>query len=654
MKFMKLGSKPDAFQADGGGDSRSSSRRYVLSDLPSDIVVHVDDARFYLHKFPLLSKSSLLQRLIVEASQGGADEVRVGGLPGGARAFEICAKFCYGMVVTLNPYNVVAARCAAEHLGMTEDVDKGSLVFKIEVFLNSGVFRSWKDSIIALQSTVALLPWSEDLRLVARCVDSIAAKATASPGSLVWSYTYNRKAASSDEIVEARRCSSSSSPAVPRDWWVEDLCELDVELYKRVMVAIKSRGDRMPSDVVGEALRAYAARWLPESCRRGEPADDNDDACALEVLETIVWLLPSDGDGSSPCGCSCQFLLNLLKLAVLVGAGELLREELMDRIVLQLHDASVSDLLIPAKPPAQTTYDVELVEALVGRYIRRAGLDDIDGEDVFETNGETDDPSLLALCKLVDGYLAEVAADPNLPVSSFVGLATSMPESARPSHDALYTAIDVFLKMHPNLSKVEKRRISSLMDVKKLSKEASIHAAQNDRLPLRVVVQVLFFEQMRAAAGSASASLLLAAAGDGKAHLELDDDDGDCWKNRALALALPEPPTPSAALRKQIGSMSLKLVGEDRRRAEDAVSDGRRLARSASIANQSSRMSLSSRSRRIFDRLWVVGKPPGPGEVVSKSSDTSGSSQSPRSSAKPLGSNKSSGSSSRNRRYSVS
>ncbi|KAI4992662.1 hypothetical protein ZWY2020_059763 [Hordeum vulgare] len=350
-----------------------------------------------------------------EASQGGADEVRVDGLPGCARAFEICAKFCY---------NVVAARCAAEHLGMTEDVDKSNLVFKIEVFLNSDVFRSWKDSIIALQSTVALLPWSEELRLVARCVDSIAAKATASPGSVVWSYTYNRKAASSDEIVEARRC-SSSSPAVPRDWWVEDLCELDVELYKRVMVAVKSRGDRLPPDVVGEALRAYAARWLPESCRRGDTPADDDDACALEVLETIVWLMPSDGDGSSPCGCSCQFLLNLLKLAVLVGAGELLREELLDRIVLQLHDASVNDLLIPAKPPAQTAYDVDLVEALVGR------------------------------------YLAEVAADPNLPVSSFVGLSTSMPESARPSHDALYTAIDVFLKMHPNLSKVEKRRISS-------------------------------------------------------------------------------------------------------------------------------------------------------------------------------------------------
>jgi hypothetical protein len=58
------------------------------------------------------------------------------------------------------------------------------------------------------------------------------------------------------------------------------------------------------------------------------------------------------------------------------------------------------------------------------------------------------DESLLSLCKLVDGYLAEVASDPNMPVSTFVGLATSMPESARPAHDGLYTAIDVFLKVH--------------------------------------------------------------------------------------------------------------------------------------------------------------------------------------------------------------
>lgn len=35
------------------------------------------------------------------------------------------------------------------------------------------------------------------------------------------------------------------------------------------------------------------------------------------------------------------------------------------------------------------------------------------------------------------------------------------------------------------------------MNCEKLSLEASTHAAQNERLPLRVIVQVLFFEQLR-------------------------------------------------------------------------------------------------------------------------------------------------------------
>lgn len=44
------------------------------------------------------------------------------------------------------------------------------------------------------------------------------------------------------------------------------------------------------------------------------------------------------------------------------------------------------------------------------------------------------------------------------------------------------------------------------MDCRKLSVEACMHAVQNDRLPLRVVVQVLFFEQVRAAASSGSST----------------------------------------------------------------------------------------------------------------------------------------------------
>lgn len=62
------------------------------------------------------------------------------------------------------------------------------------------------------------------------------------------------------------------------------------------------------------------------------------------------------------------------------------------------------------------------------------------------------------------------------------------------------------MQEHPGISKSERKRICKLMDCKKLSVDACMHAVQNERLPLRVVVQVLFFEQVRAAASSGSST----------------------------------------------------------------------------------------------------------------------------------------------------
>lgn len=62
------------------------------------------------------------------------------------------------------------------------------------------------------------------------------------------------------------------------------------------------------------------------------------------------------------------------------------------------------------------------------------------------------------------------------------------------------------MQEHPGISKSERKRICKLMDCKKLSVDACVHAVQNERLPLRVVVQVLFFEQVRATASSGSST----------------------------------------------------------------------------------------------------------------------------------------------------
>ncbi|XP_027332064.1 BTB/POZ domain-containing protein NPY1 isoform X2 [Abrus precatorius] len=592
MKFMKLGSKPDALQADG------KSVRYISSELATDIIINVGEVKFYLHKFPLLSKSNHLQKLVSKANEENSDEVQLDDFPGGPKAFEICAKFCYGMTVTLNAYNVVAARCAAEYLEMTEDIDRGNLIFKIEVFLTSSIFRSWKDSIIVLQTTKYLLPWSEDLKIVGRCIDSIASKTSVDPANITWSYTYNRKLSELDKIVEDKMTPQGKIEPVPKDWWVEDICELDIDLYKRIMITVKSKG-RMDGIVIGEALKTYAIRWLPDSV--DALVSDAHAWRNKSLVETIVCLLPCDNG----VGCSCSFLLKLLKVAILVEADESSREELMKSIGLKLHEAYVRDLLIPARFPQITKYDVDLVQDLLNRYMTniKGSWDTIVEEKKDKANEESilGQRSLLNVGKLVDGYLGEVAHDPNLCLSSFVDLSQSIPEFARPNHDGLYRAIDIYLKEHPSLTKAERKKICGLMDVRKLSVDASMHAVQNERLPLRVVVQVLYFEQVRA---SANARTL----GNNPCN-----GDKECEK-------------PGGEKFHKNGKLNKK----------------------SSKNSRSGMQLLPSRSRRIFDKLWIMGK----GQGENRSSETSGSSNSPTSVVP--GDTKSSGSSLRHRRHSIS
>ncbi|KAG4197972.1 hypothetical protein ERO13_A05G059600v2 [Gossypium hirsutum] len=568
MKFMKLGSKPDTFQADG------KCIRYVISDLATDVTIIVGEVKFHLHKFPLMSKSNRLQKLVLKASEENSDEIDMVDFPGGPKAFEICAKFCYGMTVTLNAYNVVAARCAAEYLEMTEDVDRGNLIFKIEVFINSSILRSWKDSIIVLQTTKSLLPWSENLKIVGRCIDSIASKTSVDPANGGMKY---------QEKIES----------VPKDWWVEDVC-----------------------------TQTYAVRWLPDSV----------DALISDVhswrnkllVETIVCLLPSDKGVS----CSCSFLLKLLKVAILVGVDDSAREDLMNRISLKLHEASVKDLLIPARSPQTTIYDVGMVHSIVNQCMinKKCSQDlDLGKNDVGCTDFVLGHGSLLSVGKMIDGYLEEIARDPNLSLASFIDLARSIPEFARPVHDGLYKAIDMYLKEHLSLTKSERRELCSLMDVKKLTMDASMHAAQNDRLPLRVVVQVLFFEQVRASAGVQSLKNNPRDASRSTTNTEEE------WEKTAAE--------DCNSIKKQMNQTKIK---------ESEFPKNGKFLKKDSKNSKSGMQLLPSRSRRIFDKLWVVGK----GHGENKSSETSGSSQSPTSMVP--GDTKSAASSAKHRRHSIS
>lgn len=586
MKFMKLGSKPDTFQTDG------NNVRYVASELASDIAINVGDVKFYLHKFPLLSKSATLQKLVSNASEGNCDEVDIHDIPGGPSAFEICAKFCYGMTVTLNAYNVISARCAAEYLGMNESLEKGNLVYKIDVFLNSSIFRSWKDSIIVLQTTKSQSRMCEELKLTSHCIDAVASRASVDVSRVDWSYTYNRKKLP-EENGNDPNLNGIRSRMVPKDWWVEDLCELEVDLYKRVVITIKNKGI-VSSEVIGEAAKAYAYRRFP-GFNKGA-FQFNDVSKCRPILDTVVWLLPSE-KGS----VSCSFLLKLLKASVSLDSGEILKAELVKRIGQQLEEASVNDLLIRAADGEGTMYDAHVVQKILEAFVMR----DMDSEPQLEDGDEIQEvrkpgilseASKLMVAKLVDGYLTEIAKDPNLPLSTFVGLAEMVSNFPRPGHDGIYRAVDMYLKEHPGISKNERKRICKLMDCKKLSVDACMHAVQNERLPLRVVVQVLFFEQVRANASSGSSTpdlpkairdLNSASYGSSRSATTNTEED---WDAAASAEEL-------RALRGELAALRMGNGGtNDKVNVIDAKSHADRAAMS--------KMKGLLMSKRLFSKIW--------------------------------------------------
>ncbi|KAJ7519635.1 hypothetical protein O6H91_20G047700 [Diphasiastrum complanatum] len=513
MSPMKLGSKVDGFQ-------RKGQAWFVATELQSDLVVEIDELKFHLHKFPLLSRSGRLNRLVFESRDTEKDHIKLMGLPGGPDIFELAAKFCYGMAIDLTASNVAALRAAAEYLEMTEDLEEGNLISKTEAFLSFVVLASWKDSITVLKSCELISPWAESLQIVRRCSESIAWKACTDPRGISWSFTAKNAAGRKNQSPVWSGVTNDLAKQIPQDWWFEDVSTLCMDHFAKVIAAIKVKG--MRSDLMGAAISYYALKWIPGlSKEHGASEGENimeqsfqlttssgqDDMPILHtksqlLLETIVSILPPQKEA-----VSCSFLLHLLRVANMQNASASCKTDLEKRIGMQLENAQLSDLLIPAfTHTCETLYDIDLVQRIVEYFMQQAEVSVISPASLISsenagydlTKGQTTpyNPKM-KVARLLDSYLAEVARDTNLSLAKFQALAESLPDYARISDDGLYRAIDTYLKAHPGLSEHERKRVCRVMDCQKLSSDACTHAAQNERLPLRSVVQVIFSEQLK-------------------------------------------------------------------------------------------------------------------------------------------------------------
>ncbi|KAG9445618.1 hypothetical protein H6P81_011746 [Aristolochia fimbriata] len=500
MACMRLGSKPEVFQRDG-------HTWVCTTGLPSDIIVEVADMFFHLHKFPLLSRSGVLEKMIGDLSgeEGSSCTLKLSDVPGGAKSFELVAKFCYGVKIELTAFNVVALRCAAEHLQMTENYGEGNLICQTEVFLND-IFGSWKDTIAALKTCEDVLPNAEELHIVSRCINSLAIKACVDPSFVSWPMCGSAKSPNTSALWNGIVVGAKSK-AVDEDWWYEDVSILSFNLYKRVIEAVEERG--MDSESVAGSLMFYGERYIPglnrhssfrDSAARIPPPGTSisvlPESEQRSLLEEIVDLLPLKKGVTST-----KFLLGLLRTSMILHASPSSRENLEKRIGVQLDEAALEDLLIPNLGySVETLYDVDCVQRILDHFMSLDHAANACSPCIVDDSQLVGSPPLTPMtlvAKLVDGYLAEIAPDVNLKFQKFQSLASMIPDYARQLDDGIYRAIDIYLKSHPWLTDSEREQLCRLMNCQKLSLEACTHAAQNERLPLRVVVQVLFFEQLR-------------------------------------------------------------------------------------------------------------------------------------------------------------
>ncbi|KDP23531.1 hypothetical protein JCGZ_23364 [Jatropha curcas] len=451
---------------------RSNKNWIVRTKVASDLIIQVGDSIFQLHKVPMVSRSGYLNRLIFQRISIGEknpiSKIQIDNFPGGAEIFELAVKFCYGWKIELTAANIAPVYCAANFLEMSDDLEQGNLISKTEAFLSYILFTSWKDIFQILKSCETISSLTKELLIVKRCCESIAWKACLDPKTFACS--------DDDAFCFTGQANDAENTLVSKNWWFEDFSFLRIDHFLEVIEYIKRKG--MRTELVGSCIENWTKKWVSQIPLGQLILPKKLTHQLLKVTaESLIKVLPEEKNS-----VSCNFLLHLLKLGMMIQISFELSKKLEQRIGVMLEKCSASDLLVKNYGSNDTVYDVRIVTRVMETY--------------FSCVLNKPASRVFAVGKLVDDYLTMIARDEKLSVKQFQLLAEMLPKDARYCNDNLYRAIDSYLKAHPNLTEEERTSVCRTMDYHKLSKEARQHAMKNDRLPLYISMRLILLEQV--------------------------------------------------------------------------------------------------------------------------------------------------------------
>ncbi|PON56695.1 NPH3 domain containing protein [Parasponia andersonii] len=406
----------------------------------------------------------------------------LGDIPAIPETFELVARFCDGYEVHISAENVVPLSCLAHYLGMTENHSKNNLLKKVLIFFEQKVLPSWNEAVKALRTTENILNQAVQIGLVGACLESLIAKALSDPSLL--GDPINKAFVDDESEADDDEDNDYHHPSARRrlfvlNWQSEDLITLSLRLYEPLIHEMIKRG--VPSKYVVASLVNYVKRWVFPAFKAGENLSVYKRNSQREIVEAVERLLPHE-NGLIPC----TILFEILQSAIYSEASLDCRDGLEFRIGTSLHQATVKDLLILSHGQArEVQYDIECVRRILKHFYGNYSSSHLSG--------------LVSVAILIEEFLAEIASDIDLKKETFTELAEmSMKVSmeTRRTSDGLYKAIDIYLDTHRHLTRSEREEVCQPLDFHKMSAEACDHAAKNERLPVRVALQVLFLAQL--------------------------------------------------------------------------------------------------------------------------------------------------------------
>ncbi|KAJ8642557.1 hypothetical protein MRB53_004305 [Persea americana] len=427
-------------------------RRNILkwtleTGLHVSVHVQVGDKIFDLHKLPLISKSGYFRRVLAELAECRLQDE----FPG------------------------------AEFLEMTEDQCSGNLCERCDLYLNQVVLQSWDDTLIVLQKCQTLLPWAEDLLIVSRCIESLAFMACME--ILDPEHRRDQPVVTLQALAGKTWNCKTVKEIASQDLWVKDLIALPFVFFKRIIGSLRGQG--MKEKYVSPLIVFYANKWVlwKKTNQFWDNTGDANSKISL-ILQGIIELLPMEKKANKtiPVGFYFALLSRSLKLSL----SDKSRMKLQDHIASLLHLARIDDFILPGNGMESIASSAEL--ATMERIVSIC----VSSND----KGHTPSSDLSVVAELWDGYLSQIAVDPKLGPRRFMDLIEIVPISHRQTQDHLYRAINTYLMEHMHISQEEKGLVCKYLNCQKLSQETCIDAVQNDLMPLRLIVQALFIQQL--------------------------------------------------------------------------------------------------------------------------------------------------------------